>query len=67
MKDMPLLYRKLITYIKDKDMRVMDSNELETDLSNRFRITREEIRDVIRELKNFGVKYKKTQRRIEFE
>jgi len=64
-KEIPTMYQKLLEYVKSKEKRVMASRELESELAQKFRLSKSEMREAIFELNNYGLKVKRTQRRTE--
>ena len=62
MSEMPIAYRKILEYLKENQGR--SRSEQEYDLSARFRLTREEIRQAIEEMRQWGLDFEKTQRRL---
>jgi hypothetical protein len=65
MKKLPHLYEKLRVFLEQAEQKKLDRDRTRADIASRFRLSRGDTNEVLKEMQAFGAIKKRTRQRIE--
>lgn len=65
MKKLPFLYEKVRSFLESAEQKKIDRDAMRAELASKFRISRGDTNEVLKEMQKFGAIKKRTRQKIE--
>ncbi|MDD3906563.1 MAG: hypothetical protein PHS46_08620 [Candidatus Omnitrophica bacterium] len=65
MKKLPFLYEKVRSFLESAEQKKIDRDAMRAELASKFRISRGDTNEVLKEMQQFGAIKKRTRQKIE--